>query len=204
MRLYLSVLIICLSFSAGAKEKSLLILGDSISAGYGISLKQGWVHLLEKRLHDLGYRYNVKNASISGDTTRGARARLGKVLARQIPDISIIELGGNDGLRGLSLEEVSVNLDTIIGDLVKTGSRVLLVPMRLPPNYGQVYNDRFEAIYRDMAIKHDISLAAFILQNIAEHPELMQSDGIHPRAEAQALMLDNIWESLLSLLVSDR
>ncbi len=203
MRLYLLIIVFSLSLPVEAQDKTLLVLGDSISAGYGISLKQGWVYLLEKRLSDLGYRYKVKNASISGDTTRGARARLGKLLTQQKPDISIIELGGNDGLRGLSLEEVSTNFDAIISELVKIDSRVLLVPMRLPPNYGQVYNDRFEAIYQDMTLKHDIGLATFILQDIAEHTELMQSDGIHPRAAAQSMMLNNVWESLQPLLVKD-
>ncbi len=203
MRLYLLIIIFSLSLSVEAQDKTLLVLGDSISAGYGISLKQGWVYLLEKRLSDLGYSYKVINASISGDTTRGARARLGKLLTQQKPDISIIELGGNDGLRGLSLEEVSTNFDAIISELVKIDSRVLLVPMRLPPNYGQVYNDRFEAIYQDMTLKHDIGLTTFILQDIAEHTELMQSDGIHPRAAAQSMMLDNVWESLQPLLVKD-
>ncbi len=203
MRLYLLVIVFGLSLSVRAQDRVLLVLGDSISAGYGISLKQGWVYLLEKRLSDLGYRYKVKNASISGDTTRGARARLGKLLTQQKPDVSIIELGGNDGLRGLSLAEVSTNFDAIISELVKIGSRVLLVPMRLPPNYGQVYNERFEAIYQEMTFKHGTGLATFILTDIAEHRELMQSDGIHPRAAAQPLMLDNVWESLQPLLVKD-
>lgn len=203
MRLYWLIIVFSLSLPVEAQDKTLLVLGDSISAGYGISLKQGWVYLLENRLIDLGYSYKVKNASISGDTTRGARARLGKLLTQQKPDISIIELGGNDGLRGLSLEEVSTNFDAIISELIKNDSRVLLVPMRLPPNYGQVYNDRFEAIYQDMTLKHDIGLATFILQDIAEHTELMQSDGIHPRAAAQSMMLDNVWESLQPLLVKD-
>jgi acyl-CoA thioesterase-1 len=201
MRLVLSILIFCLSLSATAQDKTLLVLGDSISAGYGISLEQSWVYLLKKRLQDSGYRYKVKNASISGDTTRGARERLSKIIAEEKPDISIIELGGNDGLRGLSLTEMSANLDVVINELAKTGSHVLLVPMRLPPNYGPYYNDRFEAVYTDVATRHAVTLSKFILQGIAEHADLMQSDGIHPRAQAQPLMLDNVWESLLPLLV---
>lgn len=200
MRLYLLILVFSLSGSAGAQEKNLLILGDSISAGYGLALKQGWVHLLERRLGDLGYRYVVNNASISGDTTRGARARLAKILRQQRPQVSIIELGGNDGLRGLSLQEMSGNLAAIVNELVLHGSRVLVVPMRLPPNYGKVYNDRFEAVYQDLAQTHGIVLADFILHDIADNAELMQSDGIHPRAEAQQAMLDNVWPSLQPLL----
>ena len=200
MRSVLLFLIIGLSNSALAQDKNMLVLGDSISSGYGLGLEQGWVYLLQQRLIDLGYRYEVKNASISGDTTRGARKRLGKILEQQHAHISIVELGGNDGLRGLSLKEISANLDAIISKLENSGSLVLLVPMRLPPNYGPVYNDRFEALYRDIAEKYDIDLATFILKDVAEHAELMQSDGIHPRAEAQTTMLDNIWDSLQPLL----
>ncbi len=203
MRSYLLVFILFLSLSAEAQDKTLLVLGDSISAGYGITLNQGWVHLLQKRLTHLGYRYKVINASISGDTTRGARARLDKLLARHQPDISIIELGGNDGLRGLSLEEISKNLDNIIGQLKNIRSRILLIPMRLPPNYGQVYNDRFAAVYEDLASEHNILSTAFIMQDIADKAELMQADGIHPLAEAQPLMLDIVWEKLKSQLEKD-
>ena len=153
--------------------------------------------------NDLGYRYKVNNASISGDTTRAARARLLNVLSQQPADISIIELGGNDGLRGLSLEEMSANLSEIINELVLRDNRILLVPMRLPPNYGQVYNDRFAAVYQELALKYDIVLTEFILQGIADKPELMQSDGIHPRAEAQQMMLDTVWASLQPLLEKD-
>jgi acyl-CoA thioesterase-1 len=203
MRLYILVFIFCLSFSAEAQDKTLLVLGDSISAGYGLSPDQGWVHLLQKRLRHLGYRYTVINASISGDTTRGARVRLGKILSLHKPDISIIELGGNDGLRGLSLEEISVNLEMIINNLVEINSCVLLVPMRLPPNYGQVYNDRFAAVFNELADKQDIILTEFIMQDIADKPDLMQSDGIHPLAEAQERMLDKIWLRLQPQLQKD-
>lgn len=200
MRLYLLILVCCLSGPVQAREKNLLVLGDSISAGYGLALKQGWVHLLQQRLDDLGYRYEVNNASVSGDTTRGARTRLAKILKQQQPQVSIIELGGNDGLRGLSLQEMSANLAAIVNELALHDSCVLLVPMRLPPNYGKVYNDRFEAVYQDLAQTHDIVLADFILQGVADNAELMQSDGIHPRVEAQQLMLDNVWTSLRPLL----
>lgn len=168
MRFCLLVIFFCLSSSLQARDKTLLILGDSISAGYGISLEQGWVFQLEQRLADLGYRYRVKNASISGDTTRGARNRLDKLLAENEFDISIIELGGNDGLRGLSLDEMNANIDAIISALLAAGSRVLLVPMRLPPNYGPAYNERFEAVFSDLADRHGIGLTTFILRDIAE------------------------------------
>ncbi|NKB36584.1 MAG: arylesterase [Gammaproteobacteria bacterium] len=201
MRLFLFVVIFALSLTSSAQEKTLMVLGDSISAGYGIALQQGWVHLLEERLHQQGYRYHVKNASISGDTTRGARARLTRLLDENTPDISIIELGGNDGLRGLSLEELRVNLSTLITELLNSGAKVVLVPMRLPPNYGPACNERFEAIYRDMKAEHDITLTRFILEGIAGDPEQMQSDGIHPKASAQAQMLEIVWQDLQPLLV---
>jgi acyl-CoA thioesterase-1 len=201
MRLFLFVIIFTLSLTSSAQEKTLLVLGDSISAGYGIALHQGWVHLLEERLRQQGYRYHVKNASISGDTTRGARARLGKLLEENTPEISIVELGGNDGLRGLSLEELRVNLSTLINKLLESGAKVVLVPMRLPPNYGLAYNQRFESIYRDMKAEHDIVLSRVILEGIAEDPEQMQSDGIHPKASAQRQMLEIVWQDLQPLLV---
>jgi acyl-CoA thioesterase I len=196
MRLYILLIICCFSLGLGAQEKTMLVLGDSISAAYGLNPEQGWVHLLKKRLERLGYRYKVINASISGDTTRGAQARLGRILAQVSPDISIIELGGNDGLRGLSLQELSVNLQAIIAELIEVNSTVLLVPMRLPPNYGPVYTDRFEGVYQDLARNEGVILTEFILQDIADNEELMQSDGIHPRAEAQEKMLDILWSAL--------
>ena len=203
MRSYLLVFILCLSLSVEAQEYSLLVLGDSISAGYGIALKRGWVHLLQQRLHKQGYRYKVINASISGDTTRGARVRLGKILSEQRPAVSLIELGGNDGLRGLSLEEMSANLAAIIQELKKCDSTIVLIPMQLPPNYGQVYNTRFENVYQELADTHNIVLADFILQGIADNAELMQSDGIHPKAVAQPFILDNVWSDLQPLLEKD-
>ncbi len=200
MRLFLFVVIFTLSLTSSAQEKTLMILGDSISAGYGIGLQQGWVSLLQERLRQQGYRYHVKNASISGDTTRGARARLAKLLEEDAPAISIVELGGNDGLRGLSLEELRLNLSTLISELQNAGAKVVLVPMRLPPNYGAAYNERFESIYRDMKDEHDITLTRFILEGIAGDPAQMQSDGIHPKASAQAQMLDIVWQDLQPLL----
>ena len=200
MRRYFFLLILLLSFPAQSEESLLLVLGDSISAGYGIKLDAGWVALLEKRLAAEGYPYRVKNASISGDTTSGAAARLGQLIAKEVPSISIVELGGNDGLRGLSLEEMELSLDRIIQELQQAGSEVLLIPMRLPPNYGPAFNDRFESIYQGLAGKHGVTLATFILHEIGENPEMMQADGIHPKAGAQQKMLDNIWDELEPML----
>ena len=183
-----------------AEARTLLVLGDSLSAAYGIPLEQGWVALLEERIHRQGLGYKVVNASISGETTRGARTRLAKLLADTGADLIIVELGGNDGLRGFPLPEIEQNLGGIIRLIQDAGGRALLTPMQLPPNYGAAYNERFRAIYHQVAARLDVRLSAFILRDIAEHPELMQADGIHPTAAAQARMLDNIWPDLLALM----
>jgi acyl-CoA thioesterase-1 len=187
------------SFSP-AQDKTILVLADSLSASYGIAIEEGWVSLLQKRLTEHGYPYTVFNASISGDTTHGAKSRLDEILDGLDPEITILELGGNDGLRGLPISEIKSNLDGIINQLTIEDSEVLLVPMLLPPNYGKCYIDRFTGIYHDLAGVHDITLGRFILEGIAEKPELMQNDGIHPKAEAQGMMLDNIWSDLEPLL----
>jgi acyl-CoA thioesterase-1 len=189
-----------ISFPGLAQDKTILILADSLSASYGIALEQGWVSLLQQRLNEQDYAYNVFNASISGDTTHGANSRLDEILNDMNPDITILELGGNDGLRGLPLTEIQSNLEEIILQLGIDGSRILLVPMLLPPNYGKFYIDRFTAIYSELSEKHDLVLGRFILEGIAENPDLMQNDGIHPKAEAQEMMLDNIWTNLESML----
>lgn len=183
-----------------AADGSILVLGDSLSAGYGIDVKDGWVSLLSERLQRQGYNYSVINASVSGDTTRGARERLGQELRKSRPAVGIVELGGNDGLRGLSLEEMRTNLERILDDFARAGSKVLLLPIQLPPNYGPVYNERFRQIYRELAQRDNVVLGRFILDGIATRPELMQDDGIHPKTEAQEMMLDNIWPQLQPLL----
>ena len=187
--------------SAAAAAGTILVLADSLSASYGIAIEDGWVALLQERLRLQGYNYQVINASISGDTTAGAAARLGPLLEREHPDIAIIELGGNDGLRGLSIAEIRENLTQIIRQFKQRNSRVLLLPMQIPPNYGEIYTSKLSGIYADLAQEHGITLGRFILDNIVlEHPELMQDDGIHPKAEAQSMMLDNIWDDLQHLL----
>lgn len=183
-----------------AANKTLLVLGDSLSAGYGVPVQQGWVSLLQQRLLQDGSGYTVINASISGETTAGALARMDDLLDNMKPEIAIVELGANDGLRGLPLEEMSANLSAIITRLQSAGARVLLLPMQLPPNYGHIYNDRFVNVYRDLAARHAVPLGKFILDRIADRPELMQSDNIHPIAAAQRQMLDNIWPDVEALL----
>ena len=198
----LLIFIFCclISCACAAAEPTLLVLGDSISAGYGIPVERGWVALLQERLTRKGYRYHVVNASISGDTSRSAAARLGQLLEDTHPQIAVVELGGNDGLRGLVLDEIEKNLGTIIELLKQHRAQVLLIPMQLPPNYGPVYNSRFQELYQRLGDAYDIRVGKFILQGIGDQPELMQSDGIHPIAAAQEAMLDNIWPALQSML----
>lgn len=199
-KLFLTLLILS-SMNAQAQEKTILVLADSLSASYGIAIEEGWVSLLQNRLREQGYTYNVFNASISGDTTHGAKSRLDEILVDRKPDITILELGGNDGLRGLPIPEIKSNLGDIINLLKAEQSRILLVPMLLPPNYGKFYIDRFTSIYTDLSEDTGVRLSKFILEGIADKPELMQNDGIHPKAEAQLMMLDNIWPDLESMLV---
>lgn len=197
----LLVLLFCIvSVPLHAAEKTILVLADSLSASYGIAIEDGWVSLLQKRLAENGHDYEVLNASISGDTTHGAKSRLDEILGQTMPAITVVELGGNDGLRGLPIPEIRKNLGEIISQLIARGSKVLLVPMLLPPNYGRFYIEKFSNVYTELAGEYDITLARFILEGIATNPELMQSDGIHPTAEAQPMMLDNIWGDLEPML----
>ncbi len=203
VRKFTLVILFILTFQANAQEKTILILADSLSASYGIAIDQGWVSLLQKRLNEQGYSYNVFNASISGDTTHGALSRLDMILEEMDPEITVLELGGNDGLRGLPIDEIKSNLDGIVNKLILEDSQVLLVPMIIPPNYGKFYIDKFTGIYNELAGIYDVILGRFILEGIADKPELMQNDGIHPTAEAQEMMLDNIWPDLTPLLDAD-
>ena len=192
-----------ISVQLHAAEKTILVLADSLSASYGIAIEDGWVSLLQARLTEAGHPYRVMNTSISGDTTHGAKARLDEILGQTLPAITIVELGGNDGLRGLPVEEIRKNLEEIISLLTGKGSAVLLVPMLLPPNYGKIYIEKFSNVYRELASTNDITLGRFILDGIATRPELMQGDGIHPKAEAQPMMLDNVWPDLVAMIMRD-
>ena len=189
------------SFPVHAQEKTILILGDSLSASYGIPVEDGWVSLLEQRLVRQNMKYKVVNASISGETTLGVKTRLDKLLNEYSSEIVVIELGGNDGLRGFPLSEIEQNLSDIVNTIKKNGVTVLLVPMQLPPNYGAAYNQRFMSIYKSVSEKQNINMSTFILNDIAQHSELMQADGLHPTKEAQAMMLDNLWPSLELLII---
>jgi acyl-CoA thioesterase-1 len=195
------MLTLFLAHAAGAAPApSILVVGDSLSAGYGIEMRNGWVTLLQQRLTKQGYLHAVVNASISGDTTAGGRTRLPAALKRHRPQIVILELGGNDGLRGLSLRETRANLDAMIKAAQSAGAQVLLVGIHLPPNYGPDYTGKFRAIYRDLAHTYSLAFVPFLLEGVALTPGLMQPDGIHPRAAAQPRLLDNVWPYLEPLL----
>jgi acyl-CoA thioesterase-1 len=197
-------LLLCLLWlwatDARGGESVILVVGDSLSAAYGMGVQQGWPALLEQRLRQYGYACRVVNASISGDTTSGGLSRLPAALERYRPAIMILELGANDGLRGLPLADIEHNLAAMIGLAREHGARVLLAGMRLPPNYGAPYTERFEAIYSKLAAGGGVALIPFLLDGVAGHPELTQDDGLHPRPEAQPRIVDNVWPRLLALL----
>jgi acyl-CoA thioesterase I len=182
------------------EAKTILVIGDSISAGYGIQRDQGWVALLESRVAALQPPHKVVNASISGDTTGGALARLPRTLEIHKPDVVIIELGGNDALRGYPVERIESNLDAITGLAKDAGASVVVVGMEIPPNYGARYTQAFHAIYADVAKRTGAALVPFLLDGVATNDTLMQADGIHPTAAAQERLLDNVWPALKSLL----
>jgi acyl-CoA thioesterase-1 len=185
---------------APAADKSILVLGDSLSAAYGIPRDRGWVALLAERLKRERANYIVVNASISGDTSGGGRARLAPLLDKHRPAIVILELGGNDGLRGMSLGQLRANLDAIINDAQAIGAHVLLVGMKVPPNYGEVYAQGFESVFRELARARRTAFVPFLLDDFAEKPDLFQPDRIHPTAEAQPLMMERVSKALQPLL----
>ncbi|AGA90347.1 lysophospholipase L1-like esterase [Thioflavicoccus mobilis 8321] len=192
------------SFSplAHAEERPvILILGDSLSAGYGlVHPSDGWVAMLEARLRETGSQYRVVNASISGETTAGGLTRLPALLEREGPELVIIQLGANDGLRGLDLDRMATNLHELIERSRSAGSRVLLVGNRLPPNYGAAYTQRFQAVFEAVAAEARVPLVPALLAGVAEHWDLMQPDGVHPTARAQPQLLANVWRVLAPLL----
>lgn len=196
----LLLFLLIFSGSAAAAVRTILVVGDSLSAGYGIALRSDWVTLLQQRLAQQGYPYRVINASISGDTTSSGRERLPSALARHRPEIVIIELGANDGLRGLALSQMRANLSAMIAAARGHGAKVLLVGMYLPPNYGKPYTERFHQIYVDLARKFGLPLVPFLLEGVALQPDLMQADGLHPRAPAEPMVLDNVWRVLKTML----
>ncbi|MCS5707437.1 arylesterase [Candidatus Berkiella cookevillensis] len=198
---WLICLLACIfSFSTYANSNPILILGDSLSAAYQIPEEQGWVALLAEELKITHPNWQVLNHSISGETTAGGRQRLPHLLKEHQPKIVIIELGGNDGLRGLPILMISKNLESMIEMCKKADSQVLLIGMKLPPNYSEKYTQQFENIYRRLSKRFDIPLLPFLLENVALDNALMQSDRIHPTADAQPILLESVRPVLLPLL----
>ena len=185
---------------ASAGAATIMVYGDSLSAGYGLQPGQGWASLLEQRLHAEKLDYKVANASISGETTLGGANRIAGALKAHRPAVVIVALGANDGLRGNAPDAMRANLDAIIEASRKAGARVLLVGMRLPPNYGTAYVEKFHQAFREVAKRRGVPLAPFLLEGFAENRDYFQPDGIHPTAGAQPLMLDIVWKELRPLL----
>jgi len=198
----LRLLLMCvLAVAPGAAyARTILVFGDSLSAGYGLPQKQAWASLLEKRLQDEGFNYTVANASVSGETTTGGATRVTGTLKTHQPDIVVIELGANDGLRGQSLDVMRRNLEAMIDASRHAKAQVLLVGMRLPPNYGMAYTEKFQQIYSELARSKKVALVPFLFEGFAEDTRYFQADRVHPTAEAQAFMLDTVWKGLKPLL----
>jgi len=176
-----------------ATTPTVLVFGDSLSAGYGIDVDQSWPALLQARLQAQGYEHRVVNASISGETTEGGVTRIPATLENFSPDLVILELGGNDGLRGFPTQRMQANMQTIIETVRASGAAVVILGIRIPANYGSRYTNAFEDVYRELAAEFGIPWIEFFMEGIAFNDELMQDDGIHPNAEAQPILLDNAW-----------
>jgi acyl-CoA thioesterase-1 len=198
IRLFCAALLCAATVTAQAA--TVLVFGDSLSAAYGIGAREGWVTLLEERLKQGKFDYSVANASISGETTSGGAARIEEALSRTRPAVVIVALGGNDGLRGLPIAQMKASLSRIVESARRRGARVLLVGMRMPPNYGPQYTREFEAAFADVARRHQVPLVPFLLEGVADRRDLMQPDNIHPTAAAQPLMLETVWKGLRPLL----
>lgn len=186
--------------TAAAATGSVLVLGDSLSAAHGIALDAGWVHLLQQRLAAAAPARSVVNASISGETTAGGLARLQALLTQNKPAVVLIELGANDGLRGLPLGEISANLKQMLEQVRKSGAKAVLAGIELPVNYGPQYRDGLRAMYRDLAGEFNVPLVPFLLEGVALDPALMQDDGLHPTAAAQPRLLETVWPVLQPVL----
>jgi acyl-CoA thioesterase-1 len=208
-RSLLALLFLCslglfgLPVSAQQHSPTLLVFGDSLSAGYRMPVEDGWVSLLDDKIKMLGIDYRVVNASVSGETTDGGLSRLPATLATHKPAIVILELGGNDGLRGIPVANIKRNLITMVQMSQEVGAKVILAGMQIPPNYGPRYTDPFTAQFEEIAQDLGLPLIPFLIDGIAQQAELMQDDGIHPKAEAQGMVLDNVWPILETVLSAD-
>ncbi|HUN73202.1 MAG TPA: arylesterase [Steroidobacteraceae bacterium] len=196
----MGLLLIGLQGAAAAQPRTILVFGDSLSAAYNLAVEQGWVALLNRRLHAQGYGYDTANASISGETTSGGLQRLPRALRLHHPAIVILELGANDGLRGLPLDQTRANLARMIELSRQAGARVLLLGIRLPPNYGPRYGTAFAMLYGELAEQFQVPLVPFLLEKVALNPELMQSDGLHPNAAGEPAVLQTVWPYLRPML----
>ncbi len=186
--------------SAYSAPKTLLVVGDSLSAEYGLARGTGWVALLERKLQAQKFDMRIVNASVSGETSSGGRTRMPALLARHKPDIVVIELGANDALRGLPVAATDGNLRAMVKTVRAAGARVLLVGIRIPPNYGRDYAEKFFAMYGTISRDEQVGLAPFMLDGVAEKMDMFQSDRIHPLASAHPIILNNIWPHLLPIL----
>jgi acyl-CoA thioesterase-1 len=201
MRRFVAFLLLLSSaLSGGTEVPTVLVFGDSLSAGYGIDVDQSWASLLQTRLQEQGYEHRVVNASISGDTTQSGAARIGQAIETFSPALIILELGGNDGLRGIPPTTMRRNLQEIIETSTESGAAVVLLGIKIPPNYGQRYIDEFERVFRELAAELEVPWIEFFMEGVALNNELMQDDGIHPNAAAQPILLDNAWPVIDSAL----
>ena len=193
--------LLLMGVSARAETPLILVFGDSISAGYGLPhVDEGWVELLKTRLSAQGYGYQVVNASVSGETTAGGLARLPRALDLHHPKIVVLELGSNDGLRALPIAQMRANLSQMIDLSMSAGAQVLLLGMRMPPNYGPEFTAKFQEVYSDLAREKKLAWVPFLLDGIALTPELLQGDDMHPNAQGQPILLSNAWRGLAPLL----
>ncbi|MET4696542.1 arylesterase [Endozoicomonas lisbonensis] len=191
--IFLSVLVAQAASGAPVNQKTLLVYGDSLSAAYGLEIQQGWVSLLQEKLHQTKSGWKVVNLSISGETTAGGLSRLPAALEEHRPELMLLELGANDGLRGTPLKSMSSNLEQIIQQAQKKNVDVLLFEMMIPPNYGPAYTRKFTQVFHDLGEQYTVPVVPFFLDGVAGHPELNQPDGIHPVAKAQPMIFDNVW-----------
>jgi len=198
--MFISLVLMLLVALPSQAASTILVFGDSLSAAYGLSTQQGWVSLMEERLKNERYTYQVVNASISGETTAGGLTRLNQAIAQQKPSIMILELGANDGLRGLPVDAMQQNLTKMLEMAKQNNIQVLLVGMRIPPNYGPQYTQAFHQSYPALAQQFKVKLVPFLLENVAGNRALNQDDGLHPTAEAQPIILETIWASLKTML----
>ena len=200
MRIALAAIVLLVFSTAAAGERTVLVLGDSLSAAYGMDRDQGWVAQLDRRLADKDLPWEATNASVSGDTTRNGLSRLPRALERHEPAIVVIALGGNDGLRGVNPDEMRRNLERMVEIARDADARVLIAGVRIPPNYGQAYTERFAQVFDNLATEKNLVLVPMILDGVDDNRDLMQDDGIHPTAEAQERILDNVWSKLRPML----